>query len=405
MLWFQVCFFGLLAVQGAAQAPAYLEFKNAGAGFYGDGREDPEPVGLDSVRIGVLGPAKSREGLHQRTAILMAFEEANRKGGGYCAGQTSIPGSGHESGTGAIHRCIPYEMVFREDDGPWGVASRQVVQLAYEDKVWAIIGGLDGLHTHLAELVVSKAWVPVITPGATDSSIDYSNVPWVFRAVPADTVQINALLSHAQKSGYRHLVVLTELQRDAHTQLLRLKEIASRRHYPLELSLEYPGNNPGEVLPRLRSVSIDALVVLGGSSPALNLIRELRKVGVRVPVLGTSTLAMPEILEEDPSLGDLIVASPYDLTNADEAYRSFSLKFRQRVGEQPSLEALYSYDVARLVIEAVAKAGLNRPRIRDRLAKTRFEGLTGQISFNSLGGNPAPAVLMFLQGSHWARLE
>src|SRR5512136_965364 len=87
-----------LMVQGA-QAP-YFDFSKAGSGFYGPGREAPDPPGLKTVRIGVLGPGKDAEGLQMRTGVQMALDEMNRKGG---------------------YRGIPYEMVFRPDDGPWGM--------------------------------------------------------------------------------------------------------------------------------------------------------------------------------------------------------------------------------------------------------------------------------------------
>jgi hypothetical protein len=52
----------LLALLPDLSAP-YLDFSKAGAGFYGSGRELPEPEGLKSVRIGVLGPEKNSSGL------------------------------------------------------------------------------------------------------------------------------------------------------------------------------------------------------------------------------------------------------------------------------------------------------------------------------------------------------
>ncbi len=391
-------------MQGAvSQAPPYQDFRKAGAGFYGNGREDPDPVNLPAVRIGVLGPAKLREGLHQRTAVELGLEEANRSGG-YCPKQASVASGAGDRGR-ERSQCIPYEMVFRADDGPWGIGARQVVQLAYEDKVWAIIGGLDGQQTHLAELVVAKAWVPVISPGATDSTIDYANVPWVFRAVPDDTGQVAALLDLAEKRGYRHLVALTELQREAYTGFRRLKEGTSRRRYPLELHLEYSALNPTEIIPRLNGVPIDALLIWGRAEPALSLIIGLRDAGIKAPILGPASLATQQVARSGEPLGDLTVASPCDLSRSDPAYLDFARRFKERTGDSPSVIALYSYDVTRLVIRAIESAGLNRARIRDRLSATNFDGLTGKIVFSSLGGNPAAPVLMFLAGSRWARLE
>jgi len=370
----------------AAQEPAkpYFDFSKSGAGFYGAGRELPEPAGLKSVRIGVLAPEKDPEGLQMRNGVRMALEEANQRGG---------------------YRTIPYELVFRADDGPWGTAARQVVDFAYEDKVWTIIGGLDGQRTHVAELVVAKAWVPVVTPSAADTSIDYANVPWVFRCAPADSQQADSLIRYAQGQGYKHVVVVTEIERAGHTGFLRLQDKASQRRFSLEAHYEFPTSNPEALIPRLKRTELDAIILWGSSAPALSLLRALRAAGISAPVLAPSLLALPEVAAASGWVGSLVVSAPFDLSRQDSATVAFAERYRNRWGVSPSPVAFYSYDSARLVIRAIESAGLNRMRIRDELTQISFDGLTGKIQFNSLRGNTAEPLLMTLKDNHWHRLD
>jgi len=360
----------------------YADFSKAGSGFYGAGREVPDPVDLKSVRIGVLAPEKNPEGLQMRNAVQIALDEANQRGG---------------------YRQIPYEMVFRADDGPWGVAAQRVVDLAYEDKVWTIIGGLDGQRTHVAELVVSKAWVPVISPAATDTSVDYANVPWVFRCPPADSHQADLLIGYAQRQGYKHVAVLTEMQREGHTGFLRLQDKANQRRFSFEAHYEYPTSSPEEVIPRLKGTDLDAVVLWGNSTPALSLLRALRAAGISAPVLAPSLLALPETAAASGWAGNLVVSAPYDLSRQDPATAGFAEKYKNRWGVPPSPVALFSYDAARLVIQAIETTGLNRMRIRDELTRITFNGLTGKIQFNSLRGNMVEPVLMTLKDGRWHR--
>jgi ABC-type branched-subunit amino acid transport system substrate-binding protein len=361
----------------------YFDFSDAGSEFYGHGRELGEPP-VRTVRIGVMGPEKTPEGEQLRNGVEIALEEANEKGG---------------------YRGIPYEMVFRPDDGPWGTASKQVVRLAYDDKVWTIIGGLDGHHTHLAELVVAKAWVPVVTPCAVDFTIDYANVPWVFRCMPDDSRQAELLLELARRRGYRRIVVLTEIGREAYVGFSRLREISWHKRYPLSLHLQYPSYDPELILPRLEGIPIDAVIIWGKGSSAIRLLQALRKRGITVPVLGSSSLATPEVARSAPPVGELIVVAPCDLSRDDAEFLNFKRKFKERTGKAPSPIALFAYDAARLVIRAIEKAGLNRARIRDELAGTSFSGVTGRISFDSLGGNRSEPILMSLKEGRWVRLR
>jgi branched-chain amino acid transport system substrate-binding protein len=362
----------------------YADFSKLGSGFYGAGRETPDPTDLKTVRIGVLAPEKDPEGLQMRNAVQIAVDEANQKGG---------------------YRKTPFELVFRADDGLWGVAAQRVVDLTYEDKVWAIIGGLDGQRTHVAELVASKAWIPVISPAATDTSVDYANVPWVFRCPPADSRQADLLVNYAQGRRYRHVVVLTEMQREGHIGFLRLQESGGQRHLFFEAHYEFPTNAPEEVIPRLRGTDCDAVILWGTTTTSLGLLRALRAAGFSGPVLAPSQLASPEAAAGSAWIGDLVVAAPYDLSRQDPAAQAFADTFRRRWGKNPSPVAFFSYDAARLVIRAIEDTGLNRIRIRDELTQISFEGLTGKIQFSSLRGGMSEPVLMTLKNGQWRRME
>jgi branched-chain amino acid transport system substrate-binding protein len=378
----------ILALLADQPAP-YLDFSKSGAGFYGSGRELPDPVGLQSVRIGVLGPEKGAMGIQQRVAIGIALEEANQRGGFH---QGNSPG-------------IPYEMVFRGDDGPWGVAANQVVKLVYEDQVWTIIGGLDGQHTHAAELVVAKAWVPVISPTAIDSTIEYANVPWVFRVAPSDTAQAEALLLYARDRGYRELAVLSETQREAYSGFKRLEECSRKMRFPLASHLEYSAVNPEAIVLRLRDLTVDGVIIWGGQDSALVLIQAMRNAGIRVPVLGPSSLATPEMALKAPKSGKVVVASPFDFTRDGNDLQGFIREFEKRADTPATWVATYCYDVARLVIQSIENAGLNRARIRDGMSGASFQGLTGRIGFNQLGGSESRPVLMRLETGRWVPID
>ncbi len=372
----------------------YSDFSEAGAEFYGQGREAGEPDKLKSVRLGLMGPEKTPEGKQLQNGVALAIEQANARGG---------------------YHGVPYEIIFRPDDGPWGMAAKQVVHLTYDDEVWAILGGLDGHRTHLAELIAAKAWIPIITPTASDLTIDYANVPWVFRCMPSDTRQAQILLNYAYQHGYKNLIVLTEGQREAHTGFLRLNEVARRMRYQISMHIEYNPHNPTAILPRLKNITIDAIIIWGHPDSALPLLIALREDDITDPVLAPAIFAIPQIAQKAPTTGELIVAAPYDLSRFrknsescsnesqenDTPISTFMQQYQKRTGTFPSPIALFAYDATRMVIAAIERAGLNRAKIRDELSRISFDGLTGMIHFDSLGGNPAQPVLMILREGQW----
>ncbi len=363
----------------------YYDFSRGGSGFYGAGREIPDPTDLKSVKIGVLGPEKDTAGLQLKAGVELAIEDFNRNGG--------------------YHGSIPYEVVFKADDGPWGVVGSRVVELAYEDKVWTIIGGLDGQRTHIAELIAAKVWIPVVTPSAADVSIDYANVPWVFRCAPADSRQVELLVGLARRRGYKSIVALTQAEREAYTGYKRLQERLRREHLALAGHFQYSGISSQQVIPRLKEIGADAIILWGSVASAVPLIEAIRATGVQIPILGPAILATPELAAKAGSIGEVIVAAPFDLSHRSPERTVFDLRFRQKTGLEPWPLAYHAYDSARLVISSIQRAGLNRARIRDELACASFEGIAGKIEFDSLRGNTSSPLLMTPRNRRWVVLS
>ncbi len=363
----------------------YYDFSKGGSGFYGAGRELPDPTDLKSVKIGVFGPEKDAAGLQLKAGVELAIEDSNRNGG--------------------YRGRIPYETVFKADDGPWGVVGNRVVELAYEDRVWTIIGGLDGQRTHIAELIAAKAWLPVVTPSASDVSIDYANVPWVFRCAPADSRQVELLVGLARRCGYKTIFALTQAEREAYTGYRRLQERLRREQLTLAGHLQYAVVDIAQVVPRLKEIGADAIILWGSVSSSFPLMEAIRAAGVRVPILGPAVFATPELAARADSAGEVIVAAPFDLSRRSPERAAFEFRFKQKTDFEPWPLAYHAYDSARLVIASIEKAGLNRARIRDELACASFEGITGMIEFDSLRGNTSAPVLMTLKNRQWMVLS
>lgn len=368
--WLSLCLWLGLGV--ARGAEPYRDLSAAGAAFNGPGRDAVAPDTLSAVRLGLLGPAQSPAGLALQLGVRTAVEEANA-GGGYGG--------------------LPFVVVFRPDDGPWGVVASQVVHLAQEDQVWAVIGGLDGERAHAAELVAAKLWVPVLSPAAGDRTLDYANVPWMFRCLPDDRAQADSLAQLCARQGWQRLGVACEATRDGRIAAERLLEAARACSLSLALQVEYSPADPEQPAERLARCGAQALIIWGRPATALPLLARLRANGCTLPVLGPALLALPEVAAQEQTLGPLIVAAPADL----------SLPTPPALGEHPSYLALFAYDTTQLVIAALRRSGLNRAQLRDALADTPYTGLTGEFSFNSLGGLQRGPVLMVARQGRWVR--
>lgn len=369
---------------GAEEPVPYRDLSTQGAAFLGPGRELEPPDTLSVVRLGLTGPSASRSGLDLQAGVALAVDQANRSGG---------------------YHGLPFQVVFLPDDGPWGRVATQVIALIREHQVWAVIGGLDGERAHAAELVVAKLWTPVITPGAGDLTIDYANVPWVFRLMPDDRAQAELLARVAGERGWHRLALLTEGTRDGRTAGERVVEAVRAAGLSLSLHLEFSAIDPTEAIARLARHRPEAVIAWARPASGAALLLALRRAGVTATLLVPSPMVCPEVAAAADSLGEVLGAAPLDLGSGDPTVEEFRQAFAERTGREPSPLAAYAYEAARLVIEAVDRAGLNRARIRDELAATHLEGVTGTVTFDGLGGYRRSPVPVALRGGIWVRVR
>lgn len=343
------------------------------------------------VRIGLFGPSlkpkpgistpqTARAGLSLFRGAKLALEEANEEGG---------------------YEGRPFVLVHRQVDGPWGIAPRQMVGLIYEDEVWAVLGSVDGPNSHIAEQICTKAWVPVVTPTATDPSLTQVNDPWIFRCMPTDEDQASALAEYIFRiKGYTKVGGVFLDDDDENYGRIGMGEFerASRRMgHPLAMKVGFKLRQEdfSEQVGLVMKEEPEAIVVWGTPEESGRFVRALREAGFRKEVFGSSALAVPTFVEAAGRYAEgVTVVYPYDPSRPDPLTRKFNRKFMERYGEPPDFYAAYAYDGMRMIIYAIRKAGINQGRIRDALAGMRdFPGVTGPITLDGMGNRVAPVRL------------
>lgn len=347
----------MLIAPALCQEKPYFDPNHRPRTFEGPGINDPEPADVREVLIGYFGPAG---GMLWQGATL-AIEEANA-GGGY--------------------RGLPFRLVPAWDENPWTGGAARLVRLAYIEKVWAIIGGIDGATTHLAEQVVAKALLPLVNPAGTDRGIHAANVPWIFSCVPPDQ-ELAPPLARALKQRNAPFAILSATDHDSRAFLSELALALGRDRITPALHVEFePGaRQAADLAARLGGSGAKAVVVLAGPQDSARVIEAIRASGFTGDVFGGPTL-------ESTSL------SGVSFPRLGEIAPEFRARFIKRFGRPPDLHAASGYDAAALLVSAIRKSGLNRSRIRDAIqALPPYQGASGRIEWDPLGRNLRPVVL------------
>jgi branched-chain amino acid transport system substrate-binding protein len=358
------------AAPASSPAGAFSYAREHPAEYAGPGREAPEPPDLQEVLIGYLGPSgpSDPEGGDMWCAAQLAIEEANREGG--CRGK-------------------PFRLVPVWSDRSWSSAAPLVARMAYGDRVWAIVGGIDGPSTHLAEQVAAKARLVLINAAATDKTVNLANVPWMFSCVPGDHLLAPVLAAGISgRIGKKPFLLVSTDDHDAHlfalelTKCLAERHVAPRHHIVCQRALR----DVAELAAQVAGSKAEAVVLVAGAQDSARLVSAFRAAGFAGQIHGGPAMGRRRFVEEAGRAAEGVVFPL--LYQPQAASAGFARTFRVRFGRPPDFAAAYTYDAVRLVVAAIDRAGLNRARIGDAVrALSPWTGVTGPMKWDLLGSN------------------
>ena len=340
--------------------------------FTGPGREKLPPRDLKEVRIGFLGPLEGSVIVSLGTQMLqgatLAIEEANKKGG---------------------YQGIPYKLMIHNDVGLWGAAANEVVKMD-DEKVWAWLGSIDDIVSHVAIRATLKLEIPMVCTGDPDPTFTETNIPWVIRVISDDRQSGYALVNRIyKKDGHSRVAVIRANNRYGRVGIKIFSETATRVGHPMIIEERF---NDGETnfktqLERIKNTAPDAILIWGNAKESALILQQIRAMGFKQPIYGSDRMVSPEFLKIAGNLAEGIVTTCQYNPKADNPkLKEFQTNYTKRFGQKPDVFAAHAYDGMNIIIEAIRKAGLNRVLIRDLLTDLKtfqgYDGITGKIIFD-----------------------
>jgi ABC-type branched-subunit amino acid transport system substrate-binding protein len=351
--------------------------------FFGAGREKPAPKDLKSVKIGFLGPLEGsillNLGKQMLQGSMLAIEGANSKGG---------------------YKGIPYKLMVHNDVGLWGAAANEIVKMD-DEKVWAWLGSIDDIVSHVAIRATLKLEIPNVNTGDPDPTFTETNIPWVVRTIPDDRqssyVMVDYIFNH---QGHKRLAVIRANNRYGRVGTLHFNRSATRIGYPIVIEERF---NDGETdfssqLERIKRTSPDAIAMWGNAKESALILKQIRAMGLKQPVYGSDRMVSAEFLKIAGPLAEGIVTTcQYNPNSTDPKYLAFKANYIKKYNQEPDVFAAHAYDGMNIIIKSIEKAGLNRALIRDVLTDMKtingYEGVTGKIDFDGSWNNIRPIFM------------
>ncbi|MCK4660398.1 MAG: ABC transporter substrate-binding protein [Phycisphaerae bacterium] len=369
--------------------------------YTGPGRAIPEPEDIETVKLGFIGPimgtvsvatgGKSHEealGIPMLRGSRLAIEQANQRGG-------------------YLDRGIPFELVVSNDNGLWGASGNEIIKMAYKDRVWAILGTIDGANSHIAIRVALKAEITMMNTGDTDPTFIETNIPWVFRNIGDDRQQSYLLVDYLyRKLGYTRVGIIRASNRYGRFGVREILDGSRRLSNPIILEMAYQVGAADFTLQleRLKATNCEAIVHWGDATDGAAILNQMREMGMDHPYYACDRCVSDEFLEiAGDNAEGVMCGYPWDPTRDDPDLEAFRTAYRERFSLEPDTYSAHAYDGMNLLIWAVQTVGLNRAKIRDILAHRAkpYKGVTGEIPFSACLDDLGEVFLTRVENGKW----
>jgi branched-chain amino acid transport system substrate-binding protein len=376
----------LFSVPCPAQQPKpYAAINRDAVTYNGPGRDAAHDLTGQEIHLGLLAPLtgpRKVEGEALQHAAEMAIEEANA---------ASLPGDRHLA------------LVTRDESGPWGQASAQIVHMLFDDQAVALITSAEGGSAHLAEQVANKVGVPVLTL-STDTTTTEINLPWIFRLGPADAAQARAFARDIYGTKkLQRVALLAEDNHDGRVGGDEFEKAAREMNAPAPTRITVEPDRPRADTLRDKLQGAQAVVIWADAAMASRLVARVRQELPSAPLYlcrkaaednprSEDAARRPDATRSSKDPGVWTVAPP----EGQGTWRAgFEQRYRQRFGAKPGIDAAQAYDAVRLLAASLRQSGPNRARLRDVLAGVSgFPGASGIISFDHAGNDVTQTTLL-----------
>lgn len=304
------------------------------------------------------------------------------------------------SGGGVDGRRI--RIITEDDQSKSEEAATAVTKLISQNNVVAVLGEVASSASLAAAPICQSNNVPMITPSSTNERVTQVG-DYIFRMCFIDPYQGEAMANYLSKQlGMKRAAVLIDVKSDYSTGLSANFErvfIANGGQIVGKQSYAQGDSDFRSQLTTLKSTNPEVVFVPGYYNEIGQIAIQARDLGMTMPLAGGDGWESPKLIEiGGKALEGSFYSNHYHVDDPSPAVREFVQKYQERFGATPDSLAALGYDAARVLADAIKRAGTtDGPKLRDAIAATQnFSGVTGMITLGP-DRNPIGKKLAILE--------
>ena len=345
------------------------------------GGPDQMPV----IRIGSAAPLTgeiSHLGKDNENGVRLAVDDINAAGGLKVGGTT-----------------YRLEMV-GEDDKADPREGTLAAQKLVDEGVVAVVGHLNSGTSIPASRIYADANIVQISPSSTNPKYTEQGFKTTFRVVANDNQQGGVLANYAASEMKAKRVAVIDDRTPYGQGLADVFEHLIKDKGVEVVDREFTTNKASDfnaILTKLRATKPDLVMFGGMDSTAAPIARQMKELGINVPLLAGDGACSPEFIKIAGDASTLLICSVAGESVSMMAKgEDFVRRYKAKFGTGPQVYSPYSYDATFVIAEAIKRAGKpERAAIVAALPQTDYNGLSGHIAFDQRGDLKDGAISLY----------
>jgi branched-chain amino acid transport system substrate-binding protein len=348
--------------------------------------------------VQLTGPV-ANTGRYYRDAYQIAIDKINAAGGAKVGGQ--------------MHKLA---LKLYDNQSDVNLSVRQYTQLVSQDKVSLLLGPFAS-NFALADSAVSEKYrVPMVQGGGASDQIFSRKFKYIFGTLAPASNYFASTIEMLKQLKPKPASVALLFADDAFDVSVadgtrpKLKEGG----FTIAMDERYSTNATdfNSLLSQVKSKNVDAVLVAGHETEILNFVRQAKSLSV-APKMYSFTVGVPsedfrKALGKDADYAFGMTAWLPSTTLKDRWFgdaQKFAAEYKSRFGYDPDYHAASGVADVEALVQAMEDANSTDPqKVRDALAKVKFDSLYGPIAFNPDGQIDLPQVVIQVQDGKLAEV-
>jgi branched-chain amino acid transport system substrate-binding protein len=341
--------------------------------------------GGKEITIGNINPITGEAasyGVSTKNGATLAIKEANDAGG-------------------VLGKKI--KLIYADDKGDPAEGAVVYTKLIQQDKVVAILGTTTSRSALAGAPICQDAKVPMVTPTATNEKVTAVG-DYIFRGCFIDSFQGTVAAKYVAtdlkaKTAGIIFDVGNDYARGLEETFKATFEAAGGKVLVAE------GHPSGAVdfkaqLTKIVKAKPEVLYVPDYYNDVGLIAKQARELGYTGPFVGGDGWDSPELAKiGGDAIEGGIFTNHYSKDDTRPVVQNFVAKYKAAYGIDPDAFAVLAYDSANILIDAIKRAGsTDGSKIRDALASTKLEAVTGSISYDANRNPVKSAVIVEMKG-------